>query len=188
MGLIKWVKDKWNKFKNTKFGRGLVKIGKGIGKVVKGVGKGIGKVWKTGLGIANAVNKSPLGGVLNGLTKGAFGAGVGIANTLDNIGGQVGQHVRGFVKGAEELTRPGTDKTATLHQMVDSGKAAAGGFSKIRDMMAGLSDKAAATRNIILDGRLKRTAVMPRPGLAVLPKPGLAIAPKAPPPVRQLIP
>ena len=103
-----------------------------------------------------------------------------MANTLDNIGGQVGQHIKGFVKGAEELTRPGTDKTATLHQMVDSGKAAAGGFSKIRDMMAGLSDKAAATRNIILDGRLKRTAVMPRPGLA--------IAPKAPPPVRQLIP
>ena len=180
MGLIKWVKDKWNKFKNTKFGRGLV-------KVVKGVGKGIGKVWKTGLGIANAVNKSPLGGVLNGLTKGAFGAGVGVANTIDNtigtignIGGQVGQHIKGFVKGAEELTRPGTDKTATLHQMVDSGKDAVGGISKMRDAFAELSNKAGALRNNILDGRLKRTAVMPRPGLA--------IAPKAPPPVRQLIP
>ena len=173
MGLIKWVKDKWNKFKNTKIGRGIV-------KVVKGVGKGIGKVWKTGLGIANAVNKSPLGGVLNGLTKGAFGAGVGIANTIDNtigtignIGGQVGQHIKGFVKGAEELTRPGTDKTATLHQMVDSGKEI---INKGREGMnafkmiggkAGLSPK-------------YRTAVMPRPGLA--------IAPKAPPPVRTLIP
>ena len=173
MGLIKWVKDKWNKFKNTKFGKGLV-------KVVKGVGKGIGKVWKTGLGIANTVNKSPLGGVLNGLTKGAFGAGVGVANTIDNtigtignIGGQVGQHIKGFVKGAEELTRPGTDKTATLHQMVDSGKEI---INKGREGMnafkmiggkAGLSPK-------------YRTAVMPRPGLA--------IAPKAPPPVRTLIP
>ena len=187
MGLIKWVKDKWNKFKNTKFGRGLVKVGKGIGKVVKGVGKVVGKVWKTGLGIANAVNKSPLGGVLNGLTKGAFGAGVGVANTIDNtigtignIGGQVAGNVKNLIKGAEELTRPGTDKTATLHQMVDSGKAAAGGISKMRDAWAKFGDKAAAMRNNILDGRLKRTAVMPRPGLA--------IAPKAPPPVRQLIP
>ena len=180
MGLIKWVKDKWNKFKNTKFGRGLVKIGKGVGKVVKGVGKVVGKVWKTGLGIANAVNKSPLGGVLNGLTKGAFGAGVGVANTVDNIGGKVGEHIKGFVKGAEELTRPGTDKTATLHQMVDSGKGAVGGISKMRDAFAELSNKAGALRNNILDGRLKRTAVMPRPGLA--------IAPKAPPPVRTLIP
>ena len=173
MGLIKWVKDKWNKFKNTKIGRGIV-------KVVKGVGKGIGKVWKTGLGIANAVNKSPLGGVLNGLTKGAFGAGVGVANTIDNtigtignIGGQVAGNVKNLIKGAEELTRPGTDKTATLHQMVDSGKeiinAGREGMNAFKMIggKAGLSPK-------------YRTAVMPRPGLA--------IAPKAPPPVRQLIP
>ena len=173
MGLIKWVKDKWNKFKNTKFGRGLVKVGKGIGKVVKGVGKVVGKVWKTGLGIANAVNKSPLGGVLNGLTKGAFGAGVGVANTLDNIGGQVGQHVRGFVKGAEELTRPGTDKTATLHQMVDSGKEIINGGREGMNAFKMIGGKAGLSPKY-------RTAVMPRPGLA--------IAPKAPPPVRTLIP
>ena len=173
MGLIKWVKDKWNKFKNTKIGRGIV-------KVVKGVGKGIGKVWKTGLGIANAVNKSPLGGVLNGLTKGAFGAGVGIANTIDNtigtignIGGQVGQHIKGFVKGAEELTRPGTDKTATLHQMVDSGKEIINGGREGMNAFKMIGGKAGLSPKY-------RTAVMPRPGLA--------IAPKAPPPVRTLIP
>ena len=183
MGLIKWIKKGINKFKNSKFGKGVI-------NVAKGIGKGIKKVWKTGLGIANALNKTPIGGVLNGVTKGAFGAGLNIANKIDSIGGQVGENMRGFVRGAEDLVKPGGDKTAALTQMHDTGQKIAGVGRKLLDRFKDLPE--AAKRIRVGPGGYPtggKTAVMP-PGsygakkLGGMPAGGLA----PPPPVRTLIP
>ena len=186
MGLIKWIKKGINKFKNSKFGKGVI-------KVAKGVGKGVKWFWKNGLKIANAVNQSPLGGVLNGMTKGAFGVGLNLANTADSIGGQVGENIKGFVKGAEDLVKPGGDKTAALTQMHDTGQELAGNVSKISGLFNRFKNMPAGAKRIVVGpGGYPtggKTAVMP-PGsygakkIAGMPAGGLA----PPPPVRTLIP
>ena len=161
MGFIKWVKNKVNKFKNSKIGRGLIKVGKGVGKGVKWL-------WKNGLKVANTINQTPLGGVLNGLTKGAWGIGVNTANTVDGIVGDVGKNVKGFIEGAKDLAKPDGDKAATITDMYNAGKGAAEGIGAIGDIGKQFVNRPAVLRPI---SGIRKPIPINKPVLTVNPRP-----------------
>lgn len=109
-----WVKDKFHKAKNV-----VTKFAKPVVKVVKGV--------------ANFIDKTPLGPIINGATKGLFGIGKRIIDAIPT--GSVKDNAQKFINKAEDTTKRVIDKVDETQNkakhIIDKGREVIGRITNV---------------------------------------------------------